>query len=214
MKITGVMCVAAIAALATAANAQTTPVAPAAPAAPLPAPAASPAAPLPSPDPASPPPRGVAMNTPVVIAVDAPLTSKTSQIGDTFPIRLLEPVISPTGEILIPIGTMGRGEVIHAAKARALGKPGEMILAARYLQCGDTRIPLGHFKFGGRGDDHSGAIVAGMAVAGLVGAPLMFMAGGEMTVPAGTSANAKITANVAMTPEVTANCGGNRVPKE
>ena len=54
----------------------------------------------------------------------------------------------------------------------------------------------------------------GMAVAGLVGAPLMFMAGGEMTVPAGTSANAKITANVAMTPEVTANCGGNRVPKE
>jgi len=158
--------------------------------------------------------RGVAQNTSVIIAIDVPLTSKTSKIGDTFPIRLTVAVTSPSGEVLIPAGARGQGEVIHAAKARALGKPGEMIRAARYLQCGDTRIPLGHFKFGGRGDDHSGAIIAGAVVAGLVAAPLMFMSGGEMIVPAGTSANAKITADVAMTPEATASCGGDVKPKQ
>ncbi len=91
MKITDAMYVAAIAALATGANAQTMPATPATPATPavLPAPAPSATAPMPSPDPASPPARGVVMNTPVLIAVDAPLTSKTSQIGDTFPIRLV-----------------------------------------------------------------------------------------------------------------------------
>jgi len=204
MKIAITMCATAFAVAATGAGAQDTPAGPVVPAL-APAPPSMTAVPL---------ARGVVMNTPVILAIDAPLTSKTSKIGDTFPIRLIEAVTSSTGEVLIPIGARGQGEVIHAAKARALGKPGEMILAARYLQCGDTRIPLGHFKFGGRGDDHSTAIMAGMVAGGLVAAPLMFLSGGEMMVPAGTSANAKITADVAMTPEVTASCAGDVKPKE
>jgi len=204
MKIAIIGCATALVVAANGVSAQNAPVGPVVPA----------AAPEPGTAAAAPPLRGVVTNMPVILAVDAQLTSKTSKIGDTFPIRLIEAVTTSTGEVLIPIGTRGQGEVIHAAKARALGKPGEMILAARYLQCGDTRIPLGHFKFSGRGDDHSTAIMAGVVVGGLVAAPLMFVSGGEMTVPAGTSAHAKITADVAMTLEVTASCGADVKPKE
>ena len=148
--------------------------------------------------------RGVLAKTEVDIAIDAALNSKTSKIGDAFPIHLAAAVLDASGAVLIPAGTAGQGEVVHAAKARMMGKAGEMILAVRFLQCGDTRIPLGHFKFATAGEDKSQLV--GIASAAL--SPVfMFMSGGDVTVPVGTRAKAKITADVAMTVEVTAACG-------
>ena len=202
MKIRIMLCVVATAAMAGQAAGQSAPATAAATPVAVPTPLAGDAAVAPT--------RGVTENTPVVIEVGAPLNSKTSKIGDTFPIRLASPLLDGNGRILIPSGTLGGGEVIHAAKARGLGKAGEMILAARYLQCGDTRIPLGHFKFAMRGKDNSTNAAIAVAVAGPL---LAFMSGGEVNIPNGARADAKITARVAISEQVTAQCGGTPPPQ-
>ena len=149
--------------------------------------------------------RGVLNKTIVTIEISAPLNSKANHIGDTFPIKLVDPVLGPAGEVLLPAGMMGQGEVIHAARARAMGKAGEMILAARYLRCGDLHIPLGHFKLGLAGKNNVGTAIA----LGLVATPLVaVVAGGEVNIPVGTRGAAKITADVALTAGASASCLG------
>jgi hypothetical protein len=132
--------------------------------------------------------------TVVDIEITEALSSKTSQIGQMFGIKLAEPVMLD-GKILVPAGATGQGEVIHAAKARAAGKPGELIIAARYLDHGGTRLPLRSFKYGpttGLNNVDKAAVV-GMVIA----SPLMlFISGGQVDVPAGMRANAKTSSDV------------------
>lgn len=117
------------------------------------------------------------------------LDSKSSKPGDFFKIRLAEPILID-GRTLVPAGTEGVGQVVHAAKARAAGKAGELILAARYLDFRGTQLKLRSFRYGsstGKSNVDTAAVV-GMAVA----SPLMLViTGGEIKVPAGTRANAK-----------------------
>lgn len=149
------------------------------------------------------PARYVPVDTVVDIAITTTINSKANKIGDVFPIRLAEPVVGTSGDILIPAGTPGQGEVIHAARARAMGKAGELILAARYLQCGDTHVPLGHFRFGVSGKNNLGAAIAVSVVA----TPLvLFVAGGEVNVPPDTRAHARITTGLTMSAEMTRAC--------
>jgi len=104
-----------------------------------------------------------------------------------------------------PAGTVGQGEVIHAAKRGGLGRAGELILAARYLQCGDTRIPIGHLKFSQRGADKSESNAFALAL-GVVGVAF-YRPGGEVLVPTGTRADAQINADVELSPAITTQCG-------
>ena len=63
---------------------------------------------------------------------------------------------------MVPAGTPGVGEVVHAERARFGGKAGELILAARYLDFQGTRIPLRTLRFGAQqGRDNSGTINIG-----------------------------------------------------
>lgn len=131
------------------------------------------------------------------IEIVDPLNSKTSLIGAFFDIRLAEPVMD-NGVVIIPAGISGKGEVIHAAKARAAGKAGELIIAARYLDYEGLRIPLRSFKYGtstGK-SNRDEALIAGAAIA----TPLiLFISGGNVDIPAGTRANAKIAAEITVT---------------
>lgn len=126
-----------------------------------------------------------------------PLSSLDRKRGDTFALRLLEAVTLPDGSIL-PTGTGGRGEVVHAEKARAGGKPGELILAARYLDTPQGRFRLRALRLTGVGKDQShpalGAAIA--AEAALPGAGLLafFIHGGQFIAPAGTQGIAKLDA--------------------
>lgn len=135
--------------------------------------------------------------TVVELEILAPLNSKTSKIGEMFPIRLAEPIMFD-GAVLVPAGATGEGEIIHAAKARAAGKAGEMILAARYIDHDGMRIALRSFKFGpstGKNNTQE-AFAAGVIVA----APLMLLvSGGNVDVPVGTRAHAKTAADVIIT---------------
>lgn len=135
--------------------------------------------------------------TAVLLELEQPVGSKLSKTGETFAFRLREPLRIEGVEVL-PKGTPGGGEVIHAARARAAGKAGELILAARYLEHAGQRIKLRSFKLGQQaGESHAGAALA----LGVMAAPLaLFIVGGEIEVPSGAVAHAKIAADVELGP--------------
>ena len=132
------------------------------------------------------------------------VNSKLSKTGERFAISLAEP-LTIDGRLVAPAGTRGVGEVVHAAKAGAAGKAGELILAARYLELGDVRIPLRTFRYGrSQGKDNSGAVNAGnMAAAAFlpVASVLGFLvSGGNVDIPAGTRANAQTAEEMMLAP--------------
>lgn len=134
----------------------------------------------------------VPAGTPVQIEVAETLSSDVAETGMTFALKLAQP-IELDGRVIVPAGTPGLGEIVHAERARSSGKPGELILAARYLDWNGARIPLRAMKLGGSGSDRTG-VVAGVAVAASVFA--LFIHGGQMQVPAGTVAHAKLAAPI------------------
>lgn len=115
------------------------------------------------------------------------LGSKISRPGDTFAFKLVEPV-RLGGRVIIAAGAVGRGEVVHAAKARAMGKAGELILVARFIDVEGVQLRLRGFNLGMRGDSNVG-VAFGMAMAA---APLAFLVvGGNIDVPPGTRGHAR-----------------------
>ena len=136
----------------------------------------------------------IASGTPVTIEIVDAITSKIAKPGDTFHIRLAQPLIV-AGRIAIPAGTTGSGVVIHAAKARAGGKPGELILAARTLNLGNVSVPLRGLHLGGTGADHGDLALAMNIAASPIG---VLVSGGEKKVPGGTLGIAKIAADTAL----------------
>jgi hypothetical protein len=138
----------------------------------------------------------IAAMTAVDIELVDTVNSKANSSGDRFAIRLARP-LEMDGRVVVPAGTPGVGEVVHAARARAGGKAGELILAARYLDLNGRHIPLRSFRYGpAQGKDNSGAVNVGsmVAAATIPGVALLgfLIAGGEVNVPAGTRANAKV----------------------
>jgi hypothetical protein len=130
--------------------------------------------------------------TPLYIRIDADLTSKTSKNGDRFPIHVDEDV--RVGDaVVIPAGSVGEGEVIHAAKSGGGGKPGELLVAARFIRVGEQEIRLRSFSLGAKGRDRSDASLGTSVVLG----PLaLFVVGGVMTIPSGTVGGAKTATDV------------------
>ena len=130
--------------------------------------------------------------TPVAFEFAAQLDSKTSKIDAMFPIRLIYP-IAIGGSVVVPAGTMGEGQVVHAAKSGWGGKAGELVVAARYIDFNGTRIPLRRFRMGeiAVGEDRRDTAFAATA---LVSPLLGFLInGGEKTILIGTRANAIVS---------------------
>lgn len=147
----------------------------------------SPAVPLPLPDQA---PGTIASGccsladgTIVELEIAEPISSKTAQRGQRFKLALASPLYA--GDVmLLPAGTEGIGEVVHADRARAAGKPGELILAGRSLNGPAGDIKLRGFRIGGSGENRT---VAAFWI------PLGFlMRGGQIEIPPGARAHAKL----------------------
>ena len=114
-----------------------------------------------------------------------------------FPITLKEPIMQGKRE-LVPAGTKGEGEVVWAKKAGGSGSPGELVLAARYLDLGGRHLRLRSMNFGAVGgnrykDVNKLMIVGTATLPGLVLVGF-FVKGGETMVAAGTLAQAKTAA--------------------
>ena len=125
--------------------------------------------------------------TPVIVRLEELLSSNKSKPGDKFRITVAEDV-RVGNVIVIPAGSVGQGEVIHAAKTGAGGKAGELIVAARYVQLGDNNIRLRSFVVGVTGKDQTETSLAVGVAVGVFG---MFVHGGVVTVPVGTLGTAK-----------------------
>jgi hypothetical protein len=119
------------------------------------------------------------------------VSSKTNKRGDKFTLRLAEP-ITVAGQVLVPAGTTGVGEVIDSGPPGMAGTPGKLVLAARYLDYQGQHIPIRSLKVGGAGKDHT-RLATGVVIA--VGLPGLFITGGNIDVPAGTLADAKLAAD-------------------
>lgn len=139
---------------------------------------------------------GVPEGTPLDFEILDRVHSKLNKAGDTFRIRLSQPIMAG-GAVVVPAGATGAGEVIHAARARAAGKAGELILTARYIEHDGRRIPLRAFRFGKSGNSHAGTAMA----LGFAGGPLAYLVvGGEVDVAPGTAGYAKLAANLDLSP--------------
>lgn len=132
----------------------------------------------------------------VAIEIGEPISSKRHKRGDKFALRLAEPLLAD-GQTVLPAGTPGVGEIIHAASSGGGGKAGELLLAARYLEVDGRRIPLRGFRMGAAGKDNSqGALAASFAL----GPFAQFIHGREIEIPVGARANAKLAADTTLIP--------------
>jgi len=137
--------------------------------------------------------------TEIELQLTEPVSSKTQRPGDTFGFRLAQPILVD-GQVVIPAGAVGRGEVIDAAPPGFGGRAGKLVLAARYLMSGDTRLPLQSFNIGtGSGKSYANtALIVGEAV-GVAG---LLVTGGNIVYPADAPATAKLAAAVTISPPV------------
>lgn len=135
--------------------------------------------------------------TEITIEAAEAIGSKTATKGQSFAIRLAEPILVD-GKVAVPTGVPGRGEVVHSEKAKGGGKPGELILAARFLDYGGTRIPLRSFHASQKGHDRVGDVNAVSFLA--IGPGGFFIKGGNIEVPAGTRATSKVAEETKVLP--------------
>ncbi len=140
--------------------------------------------------------------TEVSITIDKAINSQANHAGETFPITLATPIVIDQ-KVVVPAGTSGAGEIVHAAKSRFGGRAGELILAVRYLEHGGIRIPLRSLRYiegrgKDRGDTAAAISIASSAIAPIGGVISMFITGGEVNIPSGTLAIAKTVASVSV----------------
>ena len=69
------------------------------------------------------------------------VSSGTHARGQQFDLEVTDN-INVGATVVIPAGSIATGEVIHADRARGLGKAGELIISARYVMVGERRIKL------------------------------------------------------------------------
>jgi hypothetical protein len=125
--------------------------------------------------------------TPVHLRIDADLSSKKNKNGDRFPIHIDEDV-RVGALVVIPAGSAGEGEVIHAAKSGMGGKAGELLVAARFVRVGGQEVKLRSLSLGAAGKDRTDASLATGIFTGPIG---LFVVGGVVTIPKDTGAAAK-----------------------
>lgn len=115
--------------------------------------------------------------------------------GDRFRIRLSAP-LTEGDAVVVPAGAEGIGEITYAARAGMAGKPGELLLAARYLVVDGRQVRLRAFHLGGSGADRTGGA---LALAFATGPFALFLHGGEIEIPAGATGVAKLAEDLVVT---------------
>ncbi len=116
--------------------------------------------------------------TNLVIRVDESIDSYTTRRGARVRIRLIQPV--KAGDVvLLPAGLTGEGEVVHSEPAGDDARPGELQLAARFLDYRGRRIPLKGWRITAKGREE---IEAGWQSVTYIGYPAVV--GPSLSAPA------------------------------
>ena len=143
----------------------------------------------------------VPAGTVVMVELAEPVSTKTHKPGDTFALRLAEPVVVQ-GQIVLRAGDAGIGEVVESAKPGLGGKSAKLVLAARSLSApGGADLPLKGLQLSGAGKGHETAATA-LGIGGIVFLPAgiagIALHGGDVTFPAGVHATAKLVSTVTL----------------
>lgn len=139
------------------------------------------------------PPR-IPAGTEVQVELTGSVSSATSHVGDKFALRLAEPIVM-NGKRVVPAGAIGEGEVIDAARAGMAGRQGKLIVSARYLDLSGRRVRIRGMTFLASGKSHVD-LATGVLLLPYVGVTAMLIEGGEIAIPAGTRATAKLAEDV------------------
>jgi hypothetical protein len=116
------------------------------------------------------------------------INSSQRKRGDKFGLRLQAPIMLG-GITVVPAGITGVGEVVHAMPARGGGKPGELLLAGRYLEFAGQQFALRGLKASVSGAHmYNPAFAVGTAI----GPFAMFIRGHEIEIPPGARVTAKL----------------------
>ena len=144
----------------------------------------------------------VPAGTEVAVQLVGPVGTQESRQGSTFALRLAAPVIID-GQIALPAGATGLGWVVQSSGPGLGGKGAKLVVSAEYLDSPDGSIPLQGLQLTGIGQDQSLAANAA-SLGGLIFMPLSLagfaVQGGDIEIPAGTTAAAKIARSVMLRP--------------
>lgn len=118
--------------------------------------------------------------TPVIVSLDAELSTQTSQLGDSFSVTVVNDVLHE-GIVVIPKGTRGRGEITFLTKKGGFGKPGIIGIALRDMELGGRHVLLDG-RFREEGGNNNAATAATMFAVGIVAG---LVKGKSSVIPAG-----------------------------
>ena len=133
--------------------------------------------------------------TPVILATVQTLSSKTVFSGNTVDFKVVSDVIVD-GNVVIPAGTIAKGQALNVSKASALGKGGELSVGINTINAIDgTLVPLSGANISASGNSKVGlAIVCGLCT--IVG---FLIPGNQAELPAGAQAQAVVMSNTTVT---------------
>ena len=134
--------------------------------------------------------------TVVQVEITEALSSETSLQQQVFGLRLPEPIVVDGREI-VPAGAIGGGEVIDAHPSAFGGRQGRLIISGRFIEIGGQRVRIRAMQVASAGENRTGAAVAAGV---LIGIPAYLIQGGEVHMPVGTRATARIAADVDVSP--------------
>jgi hypothetical protein len=119
--------------------------------------------------------------TEVRMTLEEELSSKSARVGQRFRMRVAEPV-RVQGQVIVPAGTLGVGEVTRVERKGAFGKSGKLDVRVLHLDLGENRIRL----TGTNSDEGAGGTAATVAVAVVAGVFSAFVTGKSAVLPVGT----------------------------
>ncbi|WP_242182249.1 hypothetical protein [Sphingomonas sp. CARO-RG-8B-R24-01] len=119
---------------------------------------------------------------PVQLRTELTTQNKVLRVGQRFEVETTEPVML-NGQIVIPVGTPGTGEITRVTNKGMWGKSGHFEIRLLYLRVGDREIRLS----GTLDDKGKAGGLGAAAVSAIVFLPAgFFMTGTSARMPAGT----------------------------
>lgn len=136
------------------------------------------------------------VGTTLVVEVVQGLDSRTSTLGQRFPIKLAEPIVKD-GIVLAEAGALGEGEVLDVAKAGFGGKQGKLVVAARTLELAGQTVRVRGMSMLRAGESRVDLATGALIVAPAV---VFFIEGSDIAILPGARATVRLAEPVDIAP--------------
>jgi len=131
------------------------------------------------------------MTIPMRTTVDLTTNGKPLKVGQRVPLEVAEPV-RLNGQIVIPAGTPGMGELTVVRNKGMWGKSGGLTARVLYIRVGDRQIRMSG-NFDDKGKTGTAGVIAAVALIPIAG---FFTTGTSAKIPLGSPVNAFLDEDV------------------